>query len=139
MTIRPFHDADEPQVIALWRRVLPDPAPHNDPAASIRRKRAVGRELFLVAEDAGSGTVSGTVMGGYDGHRGWVYSVAVDPAYRRRGVGSAMVRRLEALLKELDCPKVNLQVRASNAGTVAFYEKLGYGVEGHVSLGKRLY
>jgi ribosomal protein S18 acetylase RimI-like enzyme len=139
MTIRPFDDADEPQVIDLWRRVLPDAAPHNDPATSIRRKCAVQRELFLVAVDDNGAAVIGTVMGGSDGHRGWVYSVAVDPAHRRRGVGSALIRRLEALLKELDCPKVNLQVRASNAATVAFYEKLGYGVEGHVSLGKRLY
>lgn len=138
ITIRAFAEADESAVIDLLKRVLPDSAPHNDPRASIRRKLAVDRELLLVAE-AHDRTVIGTVMGGYDGHRGWVYSLAVDPAHRRRGVGAALLRRLEALLAERGCPKVNLQVRATNAAAVGFYEKLGYVVEGHVSLGKRLY
>jgi ribosomal protein S18 acetylase RimI-like enzyme len=135
--IRLYEDADEQAVIALWREALPDSAPHNDPAAAIRRKLAVGRDLFYVA--AVDGAVVGTVMGGYDGHRGWVYSLAVKPEYRRRGIATALVRRLEESLAGRGCPKVNLQVRASNAGVVAFYEKLGYGVEERVSMGKRLY
>jgi ribosomal protein S18 acetylase RimI-like enzyme len=98
---------------------------------------AVERDLFFVA--AVDGAVVGTVMGGYDGHRGWVYSVAVDPRHRRRGIGAALLRRLEAALTERGCLKVNLQVRAWNAGVVPFYEKLGYRVEEVVSMGKRLY
>jgi phosphinothricin acetyltransferase len=135
--VRPFDEADGPAVIALWREVLPNPAPHNDPATSLRMKLAVGRDLFFVA--AAGGAVVGTVLGGYDGHRGWVYSLAVRPEHRRAGVGTALVRRLEQALAERGCLKVNLQVRSSNAGVVAFYQKLGYTVEDILSMGKRLY
>ena len=78
-------EADEPAVVALWREVLPDSAPHNNPATVIRQKLGVDRDLFLVAEAEAAAV--GTVMGGYDGHRGWVYSVAVHPEHRRRGIG----------------------------------------------------
>jgi ribosomal protein S18 acetylase RimI-like enzyme len=137
MQIRPYRETDEGAVIALWNESLSVQSPHNDPATAIRKKLAVQRDLFLVAEVAG--TVAGTVMGGYDGHRGWVYTVAVKPPYRRRGIASALIRRLEAALLELGCLKVNLQVHASNAGVIAFYQKLGYDVEERVSMGKRLY
>lgn len=135
--IRGYDDADERAVIALWSTVLPDAAPHNDPATSIRQKLAVERDLFLVADLAGS--VVGTVMGGYDGHRGWIYSVAVDPGHRRRGIGAALLRRLESDLRARGCLKLNLQVRATNLQVIAFYESLGFVVEPHVSMGKRLY
>jgi ribosomal protein S18 acetylase RimI-like enzyme len=136
MNIRPFQESDADGVTALWREVFPDDPPHNAPAASIRRKLAVQRELFFVAEiDA---RIVGTVMAGYDGHRGWLYAVAVSPRLRRRGIGGALVRHAEAALGALGCPKINLQVRASNAGVVAFYETLGYRVEERISLGKRL-
>ena len=137
MQIRPYENQDERQVIALWGEVLPDSAPHNEPVTSLRQKLAVERDLLFVA--VSDGAVIGTVMGGYDGHRGWVYAVAVNPRYRRHGIGAALIRRLEAALAERGCLKVNLQVRASNAGVIAFYEKLGYGVEERVSMGKRLY
>jgi ribosomal protein S18 acetylase RimI-like enzyme len=137
MQIRPYEDQDERQVVALWGEVLTDSAPHNEPATALRLKLAVERDLLLVA--VLDGAVIGTVMGGYDGHRGWVYSVAVSPAERRRGVGTALLRRLEEALTARGCLKVNLQVRASNVGVVAFYERLGYAVEERVSMGKRLY
>jgi ribosomal protein S18 acetylase RimI-like enzyme len=137
MLIRPYDDADEQAVIALWRDVLFDSAPHNDPAMAIRKKLAVERELFFVA--VVDGVVSGTVMGGYDGHRGWVYSLAVSRAQQRKGVGTALVRHLEQALTARGCMKINLQVRTSNAAVIAFYEKLGYGVEPIVSMGKRMY
>lgn len=137
MQIRPYRETDEEAVIALWNESLSVESPHNDPATAIRKKLAVQRDLFLVAEVEGA--VAGTAMGGYDGHRGWVYTVAVKPPYRRRGIASALIRRLEAALLELGCLKVNLQVHASNAGVIAFYQKLGYDVEKRVSMGKRLY
>ncbi len=137
MLIRPYADVDEPAVVALWRGALADAAPHNDPALAIRKKLEAGGGLFLVAEV--NGGVVGTVMGGYDGHRGWVYSLAVHERYRRRGIGSALVGHLEAALAGLGCLKVNLQVRASNAAAVGFYQTLGYTVEERVSMGKRLY
>jgi ribosomal protein S18 acetylase RimI-like enzyme len=137
MRIRQYEEADEPAVIALWQEVLPDSAPHNDPAAVIRQKLAADRALLLVAE--AEAAVVGTVMGGYDGHRGWVYAVAVHPQHRRRGIGGALLRQLETALAERGCLKVNLQVRATNAAVVAFYESLGYVVEERISMGKRLY
>jgi ribosomal protein S18 acetylase RimI-like enzyme len=137
MHIRPYMDTDEPAVIALWNEVLADTAPHNDPATSIRRKLAVERDLFFVATM--ERVVVGTVMGGYDGHRGWIYSVAVLPRHRRQGIGSALIRHLEMALTGRGCLKVNLQVRSSNAEVIAFYERLGYAVEERVSMGKRLY
>ncbi len=137
MQIRPYEDADELAVIALWRESLPITAPHHDPATSIRKKLAVERDLFYVA--VVERTVVGTVMGGYDGHRGWIYLVAVKPTYRRAGIGTALLRRLEQALAERGCPKINLQVRVSNAEVVAFYEKLGYVVEELISMGKRMY
>jgi ribosomal protein S18 acetylase RimI-like enzyme len=134
--IRPFHESDEADVIALWEAVFGYPAAHNDPATVIRQKLAVQRDLFFVARL--DGRLVGTVMGGYDGHRGWIYSLAVGPEVRRRGIGTALMRHVERELAGRGCPKVNLQVLASNAATVAFYEKLGYFVEERVSMGKLL-
>ena len=85
------------------------------------------------------GRVIGTVMGGYDGHRGWVYSLAVDEARRHSGIGSALVDEIEEALKALGCLKVNLQVVGSNSGVVDFYKRLGFSVEDRISMGKRLY
>jgi len=136
MDIRPFQDTDEGDVIALWLAVFAYPAPHNDPAAVIRHKRAVQPDLFFVAVEGGA--VVGTVLCGYDGHRGWVYSLAVSPSARRRGVGTALMRHAERELAVRGCPKVNLQVLVTNAATVAFYRQLGYAVEERISMGKLL-
>ena len=137
MTIRPYEDADERAVIALWGEVLPDDAPHNDPATVIRKKLAAGGDLFLVATVGPE--VVGTVMGGYDGHRGWVYGLAVLPG-PTGGKGSAPPSSgaWSGAWPSCGCPKVNLQVRAANAGVVPFYEKLGYAVEDRISMGRRL-
>ena len=134
--IRPFSEADTDSVAALWRRVYPHAPAWNVPEEDIQRKLAVQRELFLVAElDA---EIVGTAMAGYDGHRGWVYYLVVSPEHRRRGIGTALMRRVEEELARLGCPKLNLQVRASNEEVVAFYEKLGYKIEERISMGKRL-
>ena len=105
--------------------------------ASIERKTSRDPDLFLVAVT--DDRVVGTVMGGYDGHRGWVYSLAVDEAKRHTGIGSALMDEIEQALKSLGCLKVNLQVVGSNSGVVEFYEKLGFSVEDRISMGKRLY
>jgi ribosomal protein S18 acetylase RimI-like enzyme len=135
-SIRPFRETDEPQVVALWKSVFGYAAPHNDPATVIRQKMRVDPDLFLVASV--ENWVVGTVMGGYDGHRGWIYSLAVDPTHRRRGTATALVRQVESRLAERGCLKVNLQVLASNAQTMSFYQKLGYSIEERVSMGKLL-
>jgi ribosomal protein S18 acetylase RimI-like enzyme len=92
--------------------------------------------LFVAEVDR---EVVGTVMGGYDGHRGWIYSVAVAPGCQRQGIGAALIRHLEAALVARGCLKINLQVRATNALVIAFYRKLGYEIEERVSMGKRTY
>ncbi len=134
--IRVYREADERAVADLWREIFPDAPEWNVPERDIWRKLSVQRELFFVAcnDDA----LIGTAMAGYDGHRGWVYYVAVAPANRRQGIGEALMRRVESGLAAAGCPKLNLQVRAENIGVVAFYKKLGYTIEERVSLGKRL-
>jgi ribosomal protein S18 acetylase RimI-like enzyme len=134
MDIRPFLDSDQEAVIALWRQVFAYTTPHNDPASVIRHKLAVQRELLFVATVESA--LAGTVMGGYDGHRGWVYSLAVAPRFRRQGIGTALMRRLEKALADQGCPKINLQALSSNSAVVTFYRKLGYNVEERVSMGK---
>lgn len=135
MLIRPFVPADEPAVIDLWRRcdLL---RPWNDPRKDIARKLRVRPDLFLVGER--DGTVVGTVMAGYEGHRGWINYLAVAPDHRRMGIGRVLMAEAERLLREAGCPKINLQVRTSNAEVIAFYRQLGYAVDDVVSLGKRL-
>src|SRR5438128_1112645 len=107
--IRPYTAGDEQSVLALWAESLADGASHNHPQAVLRQKLAHERDLLFVAVE--SGRVIGTVMGGFDGHRGWVYAVAVEREHRRLGVGTALVRHLEQALAERGCLKVNLQVR----------------------------
>jgi ribosomal protein S18 acetylase RimI-like enzyme len=136
MDIRPFHEADEGAVVALWASVFGYTTAHNAPPRVVRDKLACQRELFFVA--IVDGIVVGTVMGGYDGHRGWIYSLAVSPQVRLRGIGTALVQHVEQELARCGCPKINLQVLPSNAGTVEFYGKLGYAVEERVSMGKVL-
>ena len=79
-----------------------------------------------------------SAMGGYDGHRGWIYYLAVHPDFRQRGYGRLIIGTLEGLLREAGCPKINLMVRATNNAVVEFYNSLGYRVDEVVSLGKRL-
>jgi len=138
--IRAFDAGDRAAVIALWRDVFPEYAdtsrPQRDPALSIANKMKTQPELFFVG--ALDGEVIGTVMAGYDGHRGWVYSLAVTPSLRGRGYGSALMRHAEAVLTKLGCPKVNLQILSVKAELRGFYEKRGYRIDEVVSLGKRL-
>lgn len=134
--VRPFESADRAAVILLWLEAFPDSAGYNEPSVSIDRKCDFGDGLFFVVELHRQ--LVGTVMAGYDGHRGWIYSLAVRAAHRRKGIGTALVRHAEQQLGRLGCPKVNLQVRAENASVVAFYESLGFVVERRISLGKPL-
>jgi ribosomal protein S18 acetylase RimI-like enzyme len=134
--IRPFEPADEAQAIALWQRCGLT-RPWNDPAKDIRRKLAEQPELFGVLTDE-EGEVVGTVMAGYEGHRGWINYLAVDPARQGQGLGRQLMDWAEARLRERGCPKINLQVRRGNEPVLAFYSALGYADDNVVSLGKRL-
>ena len=133
--IRPFDAArDQVAVVSLWRIIFGYGAPHNDPEFIIRMKLAVDDGLFSVAECGGE--MIGTVMAGYDGHRGWIYSLAVQPAARGKGTGSQLLQHAEAALAARGCVKVNLQVLADNNGVVDFYRQAGYTVEPRISMGK---
>jgi ribosomal protein S18 acetylase RimI-like enzyme len=134
--IRQYQDADVGEVIELWRSVFPDAPAHNDPANDIRLKLEIQPELFFVAID--NSKIVGTAMAGFDGHRGWVYYVAVHPGFRRRGIGTALMNSVESALVDKGCPKLNLQIRAENHPVKAFYESLGYDVEERISMGKVL-
>lgn len=135
LTIRVFDASDEAAVIDLWVRCGLT-APTNDPAKDIARTRAVQQELFLVGEV--NRVVAAALMGGYDGHRGWVYYVAVDPDQQRKGYGGQLMAALEARLSAMGCPKLNLQIREGNDQVAAFYRALGFGNEPRISMGKRL-
>ncbi|ANJ28808.1 acetyltransferase GCN5 [Agromyces aureus] len=133
--MRPFEVADTEPVVALWR-AAGLVVPWNDPYLDIERKLTVQPEMFLVGEAGGA--VVATAMIGYDGHRGWVNYLAVDGSRRGEGLGARMMAEAERLLSERGCAKLNLQVRSTNAGVIAFYRSLGYGVDEVTSLGKRL-
>ena len=135
MNIRLFEDADEDAVIALWDRcgLLRS---WNDPRKDIARKRRMQRELFFVGTV--DGAIVGTVMAGYDGHRGWINYLAVDSEYQRKGFGRELMDRAARSLAELGCPKINLQVRRENQAAVAFYQRIGFREDTVLSFGKRL-
>lgn len=136
LEIRPYVSADEKDVINLWGLVFPDAPAHNIPGTDIRIKLGVQPELFFVA--VVDKQIVGSAMSGFDGHRGWVYYVAVHPEYRRSGIGSALMNEVESALVDIGCPKLNLQIRAGNHPVKSFYESLGYLVEDRISMGKRL-
>lgn len=136
MNIRPYSELDESAVIELWN-ACELVVPWNDPRKDIQRKLDVGRDLFLVAEND-EGHIVGSVMGGYEGHRGWINYLAVNPALQKGGLGRLLMDQVEALLLEKGCPKINLMVRASNTQVIDFYERLGFKVETVAAMGKRL-
>ena len=119
-------------VVALWTATFGYTEPRNAPGTSIDRKVAWDDGLFFVATNASR--VVGTVMAGYDGHRGWIYSLAVDVSARREGIGSKLLRHAEDALTRLGCMKINLQLVAENAAVAAFYEANGYAVERRISI-----
>ena len=135
MEIRQFKPEDEDYVIRLWE-ICGLTVPWNDPKLDIQMKLEVQPELFLVG--AIDTRIVATVMAGYDGHRGWLYSLSVDPEYQRAGLGRNIVEAAIIRLKKLGCRKVNLQVRTSNVEVIGFYERIGFSIDDTVSMGKRL-
>lgn len=133
--IRAFGEADRDAVIALWR-ACGLTREWNNPDLDIDRKLTVQPEMFLVLIN--SSQIVGTVMAGYDGHRGWVNYLGVLPAHQGRGFARQLMHAVEQQLAAVGCPKLNLQVRAQNTDVIDFYRSLGYGVDDCVSLGKRL-
>ncbi|NNK96345.1 MAG: GNAT family acetyltransferase [Desulfobacterales bacterium] len=135
MEIRKFQDTDVSAVVSLWHRCKLTVA-WNDPLRDVDRKKKHQPELFLVGLI--NSRLIASVMGGYDGHRGWIYYLAVDPDYRQRGFGSLMIEEVEARIKKTGCAKINVMVRKSNQKIADFYFKHGYGTDEVSCLGKRL-
>jgi ribosomal protein S18 acetylase RimI-like enzyme len=136
MEIRPYQAADFDGLDALWREAFPDDPPRNRAAQSVPAKLALNDDLLFVAVE--DDQIVGSIMAGYDGHRGWLYSVAVRQDAKRRGIGTGLVQTAEAALRRLGCAKINLQVRSTNAPVIAFYKGLGFSVEDHISMGRLL-
>jgi ribosomal protein S18 acetylase RimI-like enzyme len=141
VAIRLFERADTDAVLALWRDAFPqyDEAgapPHRDPRRSIELKLATQPELFFVATSGAR--VVGTLMAGFDGHRGWLYSFGVANDARRLGIGRTLIAHAERALAARGCPKINLQVLPGNDDACRFYAALGYRVEERISFGKTL-
>ena len=135
MQIRPYRPDDESDVVALWERCGLT-RPWNDPRKDIVRKLKVDADLFLVGVIEGK--IVASAMGGYDGHRGWVNYLAVDPRFQRRGLGAEVMAEIERSLRERGCAKINLQIRSSNEAATEFYRALGYSPDDVISMGKRL-
>ncbi|MDO5682764.1 MAG: GNAT family acetyltransferase [Propionibacteriaceae bacterium] len=129
--------AQRDAIVALWSEAGLT-RPWNDPYADLDRALAGPASTVLVATDraAGAGEVRGTVMVGHDGHRGWVYYLAVTPDQRGAGIATQLMRAAEDWLVDAGVPKIQLMIRAGNAGVRAFYERLGYADQDVLVLGR---
>ena len=135
MRICPYSPDHDKAEISLWERCGLI-RPWNDPKKDIARKIAIDPDLFLIGLEGES--IVGTIMVGYEGHRGWINYLAIDPDHRRKGFARQFMQAAERLLAERGCPKINLQVRSDNQYAVAFYQALGYQIDDVISFGKRL-
>lgn len=135
MIIRQYLPNDEESVINLWKTCNLT-KPWNNPHQDINRKLKESPELFLVGTI--DGIIVASVMAGYDGHRGWIYYLAVDPEHRKQGLGSQIMADAEEKLLDIGCPKINLMVRKNNLDVIKFYEKIGYGHDEVITMSRRL-
>jgi len=133
--IRQYLSKDQKAVIDLWQKCNLT-RPWNNPKLDIERKLKVNPELFLVG--LLDNKIIATVMGGYEGHRGWINYLAVDPNYQKRGWGKQIMKAVEDKLLAMGCPKINLQIRTDNLSAVSFYKKIGYKMDEVISMRKRL-
>lgn len=133
MQVREYASGDRDGVIALWRDVFGYPEARNRPERVLDELAAGHAQLFVAIDEAG---VAGTLLAGFDGHRGWLYRAAVAPRARRRGTGRALVVAAEAELRRRGCMKINLQTFPENDAAITFWKSVGYRVEPRVSMGK---
>jgi ribosomal protein S18 acetylase RimI-like enzyme len=133
--IRPFQMADKATLVSLWQ-LCELTVPWNNPYKDIARKLKIQPELFLVGVQ--NSLLIASVMGGYDGHRGWINYLAVHPDFQGQGYAQQMMKSVESELRKIACPKINLQIRSGNAKVMKFYQKLGFTDDRVLSMGKRL-
>ncbi len=135
MEIRNYHSNDEPEVIDLWVK-CDLVRPWNNPKKDIERKLKVDTDLFLVG--VLNRKVIATVMGGYEGHRGWINYLAVDPSCQKKGYGKTIMQEIEEKLEAKGAPKINVQIRSTNESVIDFYKSIGYTIDDVIGMGKRL-
>ncbi len=135
MEVRCFEIGDTTAVVELWH-LCGLARRSNDPIKDIARKLKVDDEMFLVG--LADGQIVGSIMAGYDGHRGWINYLAVHPDHRRGGFAARLMNEAERLLRAVGCPKINLQVRSTNTEALGFYHRIGYEADEVLSFGKRL-
>lgn len=135
LEVRSFAPGDRDALVALWRE-CGLVRPTNDPFKDIARKQRVRGDLLLVGLSGGG--IVASAMVGYDGHRGWINYLAVSPRHQKCGHGRRMLDEAERRLRAEGCAKINLQVRATNAAAVAFYNAVGFVQDEVLSFGKRL-
>lgn len=123
LAVADIADADVEAVIALWQ-ACGLTRPWNDPASDIALARRNQNSTVLVGR--ADGAIVATAMVGHDGHRGWVYYVAVDPVRQQQGLGRAIMHAAEAWLRAAGLPKLQLMVRRENLQAAAFYQSIGY-------------
>ncbi len=130
-----FEEADRSAVIALWQACGLTRS-WNDPSSDIDHAiRSPASTILLARHET---RIIASVMVGFDGHRGWVYYLAVDPAARGRGIGRRMMAAAEDWLRQCQVPKINLMIRSDNAPAIGFYRALGYVAQEVATMGKRL-
>jgi ribosomal protein S18 acetylase RimI-like enzyme len=130
-----YDSAYQQALIDLWRECNLV-VPQNDPATDIQRKLDFQPKLFLIALlDA---QLIGSVMAGYEGHRGWLNYLAISPKHQRQGYGEKLVNKAIEELRKMGCLKLNIQVRKSNISAIEFYKRIGFKEDNVVSLGKKL-
>jgi len=135
IAIRSAFETDEAAVTALWH-VCNLTAPYNDPATDFHFARSrPGSDILVAAE---GDEIIGSVMVGHDGHRGWLYYVAVAPQHQKKGIGRALVKAAERWLSDRGVPKVHLMVRETNTQVVEFYAHMGYDPMPRVNMQKWL-
>jgi ribosomal protein S18 acetylase RimI-like enzyme len=135
LAITPIDDADVADVAALWQ-TCGLTRPWNDPTADIALARRGSNAAVLIGRDGGS--LAATVLVGHDGHRGWVYYLAVDPDHRQKGYGRVMMDAAERWLRECGIEKLQLMVRPDNKSVKSFYQSLGYSEQERVIYAKWL-
>ena len=135
VTLRPARPDDREAVVALWEEAGLT-RPWNDPRADFDLALATTSSAILLAEH--DGALAGSVMVGFDGHRGWVYYLASAPSLRRQGIGRALMQAAEEWLSVAASPKIQLMVRGDNVAARGFYDALGFELQDVVTLGKRL-
>ncbi|MEJ2413488.1 MAG: GNAT family acetyltransferase [Anaerolineales bacterium] len=134
ISIRPYREGDQQSVLDLWDRVFPGSPPHNNPVRDLRTRNEIQPELFLVAIK--DGMIVGTVMAGCDEQQGWIYYLGVDPDFRRQGIGTRLMKRVESTLIGLGCKELHFQIWAHKAEVQTFYETLGYIAEDRLGMWK---